>query len=145
MKWHQYQLMSLIFFCIFLSSATHAQIKFGAGGGLITAESTALLQGRLEIGPQSFKMVGAFNFILEDGADWAIDIDGHYKVLDISDDVYLDVFPGINLFKANNETDIGLNLGGSLRILTNANVIFIEPKYNVATYDSFVLTGGFIF
>jgi len=124
---------------------SNAQINFGVGGGLITKGSTALLQGRLEIGPQSFKMVGAFNFVLEDGADWAIDIDGHYKVLDISDDIYLDVFPGINLFKTNNDTDIGLNLGGSLRILTNANVIYIEPKYNIATYDSFVITGGFIF
>lgn len=145
MKWYLSQSILVIFFCLMQMHDSNAQINFGVGGGLITKASTALLQGRLEIGPQSFKMVGAFNFVLEDGADWAIDIDGHYKVLDISDDIYLDVFPGINLFKTNNDIDIGLNLGGSLRILTNANVIYIEPKYNLATYDSFVITGGFIF
>jgi hypothetical protein len=145
MKWYHLQLPVVIFLCFFQTSTVQAQIKFGAGAGLISDGSTVLLQSRLEIGPRSFKMVGAFNFILENGADWAIDIDGHYKVLDISDEIYLDVFPGINLFKANNDTEIGLNLGGSLRILTNANVIYIEPKYNVGTYDSFVITGGFIF
>ena len=124
---------------------SQAQVKFGVGGGYISDASAVLLQTRLEIGPESFKMTGAFNFILEDGSDWAIDIDGHYKILDISDEIYIDAFPGINLLKNNNDTDIGINLGAALRIQTNANVIFFEPKYTVGTYDSFAVTGGFIF
>ena len=145
MNWQTFRPMVLVVMCFFVVNELKAQVKLGAGGGLIIDGSTAVLQGRLEIGPQSFKMVGAFNWLLEERADWGIDIDGHYKALDISDDIYLDVFPGINLYKVDNETDIRLNLGGSLRILTNTNVIFIESKYVVATYDSFVITGGFIF
>jgi hypothetical protein len=130
---------------LFISTSASTQIKLGAGAGLISDGSIALLQGRVEIGPRSFKMAGVFNLFLEDGADWAVDIDGHYKVADISDDIYLDVFPGLNLLKANNNTDIGLNLGGTLKIETNRNAIYIEPKYTIGTYDSFVITGGFIF
>ncbi len=134
-----------IFLLLFMTESSMAQIKFGIGGGLITDNSYALIQGRVEIGPRSFRIASSFNFILDDGADWAIDFDGQYNVAEISDDIYLNVFPGINLLKVNNDTDIGLNLGGAIRIRTNQNTIYIEPKYTIGTYDSFAITGGFIF
>ena len=137
--------LCLVVGCLCQVQMVQAQIHFGIAGGMITDQSTVVLQGRLEIGPESFMMSGAFNFVLDDTIDWAVDIDGHYQILEISDDVYLDVFPGINLIQGSNQTDIGLNLGASLRIKTDANVIFLEPKYTVGTYDSYVLTGGFIF
>lgn len=138
---------SMMTLCLFLilSTPASAQIKLGVGGGLISDGSIALLQGRVEIGPRSFHLANSFNYFLEDGADWAIDIDGHYKVADISERIYLDFFPGLNLLKGGNDTDIGLNLGGTLRIETNTNAIYIEPKYTIGTYDSFAITAGFIF
>ena len=140
--WTIFIAFSLVFF---MKESGKAQIKFGIGGGLITESSDALIQGRVEIGPRSFRIASSFNFILDDGADWAIDFDGQYNVAEISDDIYINVFPGINLLKVNNDTDIGLNLGGAIRIQTNQNTIYIEPKYTLGTYDSFVITGGFIF
>lgn len=141
-----YSYFSTTLILLFLiSSGTYGQIKVGVGGGLISDGSTALLQGRVEIGPPSFHLSNSFNFVLEDRADWAIDIDGHYLIGVIDESIYLDLFPGLNLFKVNNDTDIGLNLGGTVRIETQANAIYIEPKYTVGTYDSFVITGGFIF
>ncbi|NNF35569.1 MAG: hypothetical protein HKN68_15795 [Saprospiraceae bacterium] len=145
MKSHSFSVLFILMICLFCSIGSSAQIKLGLGAGLISDGSTAFLQGRVEMGPRSFKMAGAFNLFLEAGADWAVDIDGHYKVADIGDDIFLDVFPGLNLLKANDDTDIGVNLGGTLRIETNRNAIFIEPKYTIGTYDSFVITGGFIF
>ena len=145
MKSHCFSALFILMICFLCSNGSIAQVKLGLGGGLISDGSTALLQGRIELGPRSFKMASSFNLFLEDGPDWAVDIDGHYKVADISDDIYLDVFPGLNLLKAGNDTDIGVNLGGTLRIETNRNAIYIEPKYTIGTYDSFVITGGFIF
>ena len=145
MKWYHFPSILLLLICFTLTSNISAQIKIGLGAGLISDSSTSLLQGRLEIGPRNFHIASSFNLFLEGAADWAVDIDGHYKVADISKSVYLDVFPGVNLLKNNNDTDIGLNLGGTIRIETGRNAIYIEPKYTVGTYDSFAIAGGFMF
>lgn len=145
MKTSFFRLSAFVSILFMLSIPTNAQIKFGLGAGLISDGSTPLIQGRVEIGPRSFHLANSFSFILEDIADWAIDIDGHYLIGVINENVFIDLFPGLNVFKANNDTDIGINLGGTLRIETDTNAIYIEPKYTIGTYDSFVLTGGLIF
>jgi hypothetical protein len=43
------------------------------------------------------------------------------------------------------DTDVGLNLGGTLRINSGSSAIYIEPKYTIGTYDSFTITGGYLF
>ncbi len=133
---------------LFISLQSQAQVRVGAGAGLISDGSVAALQGRVEIGPSNFRMATSFNFLLEDGLDWAIDVDGHYLVGEVNESIDIVAFPGINLLKigvGNGSTEIGLNLGAGIRIRTSSNTIYIEPKYTINSYDSFVITGGFLF
>ena len=139
---------------LFVSLACSAQLKFGAGITLADFDEFGI-QGKLLYDLEDKTDVpldGAATFsiyFIDPGSAWTLDLDGHYRLLTISDKVEFDPLAGIQILRVsafgNGDTDIGLNLGGHFTINTDKYTIYAQPKITIGGIDGLVLAGGIMF
>ncbi len=121
--------------------------RFGAGAQLIFDGSVFGVQGKAMKGiNEQFNFAGGFTIHLEDGVDWSIDLDAHYLLLEVGNEVGFKPFAGLNILKHVGDTEIGINLGAFFDVLKSGDYQFyVEPKLVVGGYDSLVVSGGILF
>lgn len=142
----------LLFVGLFLFTATmDAQFRFGAGAQLMFEGSTFGLQGKALYNiNETIDAAGTFTFHLEDGIDWTLDLDAHYLLLEIGQDIGFKPFAGLSILRWGafgfSDTDIGINVGAFFDVLRSGDMQFyVEPKYRIGDFDSLVISGGVLF
>ena len=139
-------------FGFFLSTIAFGQLNFGAGAQLIFDGTVFGLQGKaLYNVNEQWRGTGTFTVHLEDGANWSIDLDAHYKILKVGENINIAPMAGLNIFSSEgldgNTSNIGINLGAFIDfpIQDESLNLFVEPKITIDNYESFVLSAGVIF
>lgn len=132
----------LSFLCL---NVGFSQFNLGAGGQLITDDTIFGIQGKalFEINDQ-FDAAGTFTFHLDDNADWTIDLDAHYTLLEISESFNIAPLAGLSITSEPGNTAVGLNLGGFFDFIMGEKErhIYIEPKVILGGVSSFVISAG---
>lgn len=131
-----------------------AQFSFGAGATLVFDGSYFGVQGKAMYDVnETISAAGTFSYILDDFADYAIDFDAHYKLLNVSEDFSLRPLAGLNIVSYSagivgfSGTEIGINLGAmfSLSLGEAGTNIYVEPKIVLGGWKSLVISGGILF
>lgn len=134
--------------CIGSLSVSHAQLNFGAGAQLIFDGSVFGVQGKVLYKnlTDQIDLSGSFTLYLEDGIDWAIDVDAQYQLTETDAGIRLYPFAGVNILKSFANTDIGINLGfGGRMKLTDSLDLYVEPKIILNNGSSLAVTAGVFF
>lgn len=134
--------LSMIIGFQFVSSA---QFTIGAGAAFVFPSSSFGFQAKSLIGiNDKVDFSPSVGIFLESGTPFVIDADVHYDLLEIGDGFRLMPFAGLN-FINNDGSDLGINIGASIRFDINANTIYIEPKYTVLSYNGMTISAGILF
>jgi len=138
----------IILALVFVASipfASSAQFTFGAGAVYAFNGSSFGFQGNALIGlSEKIDLSPAINVFLEDGTPVFVDVDVHYDLLRVGDSFRIMPFAGLNV-RTTQDTEIGVNLGASIRFDVNENTIYIEPKATLLTYSGLALSAGILF
>lgn len=132
---------------IVLALSLNADAQFYFGGGFSLNTETVYSgfgpQAKLALGlGDKLELNGMFTYYLRKETLYAVDFDLHYKLLSISDKVYINPFAGLN-FTRTTITDSSLNLGVSLRFPTEKLTYYLEPKM-VFDRSQFVIAFGIL-
>jgi len=146
-------LMTTLLLTFIIAGSINAQdFRFGAGAQLIFDGSIFGLQGKaLYNVNESFDASGTFTYHLEDFIDFSIDLDAHYLLLELGDEIGFKPFAGISITRISipffgSETEMGLNLGAFFDVLKSGNMQFyVEPKIIIGGAESFAVSGGVLF
>lgn len=151
---------------LFCSTVVQAQIQLGGGLTYGTAISKLGLQikGTYEINEKFIAAPGA-NFFFKDKAlsdvavnYYSIDLDAHYRLILIGDDVQIYPIGGLNIFNVKIDgpttgirvrkdgVQVGLNLGLGTQIATLSNwSYFGEFKLTIGGIDQSTITAGVLY
>ncbi len=139
---------------LFVSLAGSAQLRFGAGISLLEFDAFGI-QGKVLYDLEDktdlpIDGAGTFTIYFQDpGSLWTIDLDGHYRLLTISDSVEFDPLAGIQIARVTQgrfgDTSLSINLGGHFTINSDKYIIYVQPKITIGGLDGFVLAGGIMF
>jgi hypothetical protein len=135
----------LLILQIAISGPINAQVSFGGGFALNTETVYSGFgpQAKLAIGlGDKLELNGNFTYYLRKETLYALDFDLHYKLLNISDKVFINPFAGMN-FTRTTFTDSSLNIGVSFRFPTEKLTYYLEPKM-VFDRSQFVLAFGIL-
>jgi len=140
----------LLTFAIIVSFTTigMSQFHFGAGAQLIFDGSVFGVQGKaLYEVDESWRGVGTFTLHLEEGVNWTIDLDAQYKLFEISENFNFAPLAGLSITDFDFiGSEIGINLGAFFDFVPSDSYrIYVEPKLNIAGYESVTLSGGILF
>jgi len=147
----------LLFIALLLSSslAMSAQnLEFGAGVQLVDVFDGFGIQGKaLYNYDERIDIAGTFTFYIDDFLDFAVDLDGHYKLLNVSDKFNLYPMAGLNISRASfdilgvsgSDTDVGLNLGAMFDFDFESYRFYAEPKIIITTGSPLMISGGVLF
>ena len=142
---------------IFIAASTtlsFGQLHFGAGLSFVTLDNLGVqgkvivdLEGKTD---QPIEGVGSFTYVfIDDATAWAIDLDAHYRLLTIGDDIELDPIAGFQIARVSafgfGNSDLGFNLGGHLTIPLSSFTAYVQPKLTFGGFDGFTLSAGIIF
>jgi hypothetical protein len=149
----------LLGFIAFVFSVNmNAQFSFGAGLTYDLGDNIGIRGvGALNI-DESWKGQASFSYFFDnDVSIWAIDIDAHYKLIEIAnnEDFVINPFAGLNIANVGvdvgntsvSNTELGINLGIQLLapISDNNLLLFIEPKLVIKGIEGFVISAGVFF
>ena len=142
------KLLFTLFLFVSFISVSNGQFNFGAGAQLIFDGGVFGLQGKaLYEVDDTWRGAGTFTLHLEKGVNWTIDLDAHYKLLEVSDNFDLAPFAGLGITNFDFiGTEIGINLGAFIDFVPSDSYhIYIEPKINIGGYESLAISGGILF
>lgn len=143
------KILALFTFVIAFSFSSQAQIDFGVGATYRAANGFDQfgLQAKGYIGvTEAYEVSPTFSLWLGNGADWSIDTDLHYKLLEIGESFNFNPFAGLSFTNGGGETNVAINLGLAFKLdLSSGAEIYIEPKFVVIDNNSFVVSGGYLF
>ena len=126
-----------------------AQVNYGGGLSIISEEAVFAIQGRAELGPRAYRAAVAFNYVLEEGIDWAIDLDGQLRAFKIGESTDFNILAGLNVVQYNfgfgSFSERGFNVGTIIKVNGEKLIWYVEPKITINTYESFALTSGIMF
>jgi len=128
-----------------MTTVGYSQFTVGAGAAYVFPGSSFGFQSKSLIGiNEDFDISPSAGILLEDGTPFVIDVDLHYKLLEVSDDFRIMPFAGLNYVNSEG-SDLGINLGVSFRIDVNENTLYIEPKFTIISYGGMALAAGMLF
>lgn len=129
--------------------------RFGAGAQLIFDGSIFGVQGKAIYDVNdSFDAAATFTVHLKEFVDWSFDVDAHYKLLELGEDIGFKPFAGLSITRVSidfagisqSDTDIGLNLGAFFDLLKTGNIqLYVEPKIIIGGAQSIAVSGGILF
>lgn len=125
---------------------THAQFQFGAGASLIVDGTTFGVQGKALYGlTEKIDASGTFTYFLDAGGLYTFDIDGHYNLLTIGENIQLNPFAGLQIAGGFGDTDMNINVGAHFRIpMGDKMVLYAEPKF-VISGSELTISAGILF
>jgi len=142
-------LFKVLLFCL-MSSGAFGQFHFGAGVQLFDFDALGIQGKAFYEYDDTWRGVGSFTFYLDEFADFAIDLDAQYKLLDVSDNFNIAPLAGLTFFRASafgvSDTSVGLNLGAFLDFDLDGKHLYGEPKFVILDGNSgLVLSAGIFF
>ena len=136
--------IALTFFFGF-NLAASAQFTIGVGATYVFPTSSFGFHSKALVGiNEKVDFSPSIGILLEDGTPVIVNADVHYDLLEIGDGFRVMPFTGLNFVSADG-SDLGINIGASIRFDINANTIYIEPKYTILTYDGVGINAGILF
>ncbi len=147
------KLITLVLFISAFSTSGFSQLKFGAGANFIFDGSFLGVGGRAQyMINEDFSAQGQFTLLLDDVADYIIELDVYYSGLDLGDveGFRLTPFAGLNIFRASvlgfGASDTGLTLGlQGITPIADGLELYVEPKIYLGGGSSFAIAGGVYF
>lgn len=146
---------SLIITIAVVFSIQAQDFRFGAGGQLIFDGSVFGLQGKaLYNVNESIDAAATVTIHLEEFVDWTVDLDAHYLLLELGNEIGFKPFAGLSITRFSfsilgvntADTDIGLNLGAFFDVLKTGDYqIYIEPKLIIGGAESLAVSAGILF
>lgn len=139
---------------MFISSLSYGQLRFGAGGAIVSDFDAIGIQGKvlLDLEERTGRPIdgaATFTLVLGDSTkDWAIDIDSHYRLFTFGDDIEIEVEPlgGLQISRGGlDATDIGINLGGNIVFPFESFLFYAQPKITIGGFGGFTFSGGILF
>ena len=132
---------------LFIGLQTSSSAQFTIGGGAIYSFNGSdfglQTKGLIGIG-EKMDLSPSATVFLGSGTPWALDFDLQYELFEIGNGFRFLPFAGLN-FLNNDGSDLGLNLGASIRFDVNENTVYIEPKLTLLTYEGVALSAGMLF
>ncbi|MBT8190509.1 MAG: hypothetical protein HKO89_03710 [Saprospiraceae bacterium] len=133
-------------------SAGISQLSFAAGSQLILNGSIFGVQGKAiyDIN-ELWAGAGSFTLHLENSIDYTIDLDAHYKAIEIGDGFDLSPVGGLSIssrkVNGDGDSDIGINLGAFISFTASESInVYIEPKLKIADIaEGLTISGGILF
>jgi len=135
-------------FVVSFTTIGMSQFHFGAGAQIIFDGTVFGVQGKaLYEVDETWRGVGTFTLHLDDFANWTVDLDAQYKLLEISENFNFAPVGGISITDFDIiGSEIGINLGAFFDFVPDDSYrIYVEPKINIGGYESFTLSGGILF
>lgn len=141
-------LFTLLMLSFFL---TEGKSQFNAGVGLTYKFETSNFgfQAKSVIGlADKWRIAPSFSYFLGSEIDFSIEAEMQYELFTIGES--LNIFPlaGLNWTQYDgNDPDIGLTIGlfSDFRINDQRTHLYIEPKYLISDFSSFILSAGIMF
>ena len=123
-----------------------SQISFGGGITYDVGDKIGLrVLSAFDVDDSWRGQVSYSNFF----SDWAIDLDAHYKLVEIGDfdEGLITPFAGFNINRDTDtdDTDMGINLGLNLSTTIEEYDIFLEPKVTIGGIGGLVISAGILF
>ncbi len=135
----------VIFFLLFAMSG-NSQWIYGGGMRYNTNTAFKAIALNAKVGKDISEKFDAnvdFSYYLSKKATWSIDLDLHYKLINISDKLIINPVAGLNFTK----TDVinnSLGLGASIRVPDEKYTYYFEPKW-ILDNSQFVFNVGVLF
>lgn len=135
-----YEKVNFYFCPIFMSlCALQAQFSYGAGVSLIADGYTGFgAQGKvLYQVNDTWTGSGSFTYYFEDFTFFTVDLDAHYKLMTLGENIEFSPFAGLDIARVSidagvlgtvSDTDAGINIGASFRLPLNSLMLYLEPK-----------------
>lgn len=133
-----------------------AQTMFGAEA-MVGTDTEFGLGGRFHVdlapGVRNLEVMGSFDYFFPDGPTdyWEINGNVWYRIPVRGNSTAVPyVGGGLNIGHLDREateddTDVGLNLGGGLRFLFENTIPFLEARVTIGGVEQFVIGGGVLF
>lgn len=134
----------------------HAQTMFGAEA-MVGTDTEFGLGGRLHVdlepGVPNLEVMGSFDYFFPDGPTdyWEINGNVWYRIpVRGSSTAVPYAGGGLNIGHLDREateddTDVGINLGGGVRFLFENTIPFLEARVTIGGVEQFVIGGGVLF
>ncbi len=150
--------MFTLCFAFAIASVSFGQLHFGAGVSLLDFDAFGV-QGKVmmdleEQTGQPLDGAATFTYFFQENVtSWAIDLDAHYRLLTIGEDIDFAPIAGLQIARASvnigtasvGNTDIGINLGGHFNIPISGFNVYAQPKITLGGFDAFTLAAGIMF
>ncbi len=138
-------LFKVILLCFFGTTA-FSQLHFGAGGQLIFDSTVFGVQGKLFYEyDDTWRAAGTFTLHLDNAFDFSVDLDAHYKLIDIGDNFNLAPVVGLSIIDGNGGTTLGLNVGAFFDFDLDGKHVYAEPKFIFRDGSAIAVSGGIFF
>jgi hypothetical protein len=142
-------LLSLVAITCLTFTVKAQEFSFGAGAQFNIDAEIFGVQGKAVYNlNEMLDITGAFTYYLDDAADYELDFNVQYKLLELGES--FDFYPqaGFSMFRVSafgfGATNTSLHIGGSFRLPGETMTIYIEPKF-VFDGSAFVISGGVLF
>jgi len=123
-----------------------AQLYYGAGAQFNVDASALGIQGKLFYEyDETYRGSGTFTLHFDQVLNWTIDLDGHYKLFEISDSFNFAPLGGLAIIDFNGGTRVGLNLGAFFDFDFDERHVYLEPKLTFRDGSAFIISGGVFF
>ena len=139
---------TIILACLFIASTFSLQAQFHYGGGVQYNIDASVLgfQGKLFYEyDEAYRGSGTFTFHLDDVLNWTIDLDGHYKLFQIFENLNFAPLGGLSIINFTGDTRIGLNIGAFLDKEIKDRYYYLEPKLTFRDGSAFIISAGTFF
>jgi len=149
----------VIIFITLCTISAFGQLRFGAGISSdldrigVQAKSLINLENIVDL-PLDGAATLSYFFKNNSQTLFVVDIDGHYRVMEISDNIELGSVSGLHIARIStdfanqttNSTGIGINVGAQLTFDIEELLIYVQPKVVLSGgLTGFVLSGGIMF
>ena len=139
---------SIILICLFVAGAFSLQAQFHYGAGTqYNIDASALgFQGKLFYEyDEAYRGSGTFTYHLDNALNWSIDLDGHYKLFQIFQNLNFAPMAGLAIISFTGDTQLGLNVGAFLDKEINDRFYYLEPKLTFNNGSAFIVSVGTFF
>ena len=132
-----------------VNTHVYSQVEFGANGSYIFDGNTfgLGLKSLFNLNENIAGSIGG-NYYFNTGNPWDINLDIHYRLIRGKNHFIIYPISGLNIANKINfdgNSEMGLNLGLFTKININRSLVYIEPKYTLGSFGSFILSAGIIF
>jgi hypothetical protein len=135
-----------VLFLFFNMTAVHGQFYFGGGMKFNSNNEFKALGLNAKVGKdisEKFEINADLTYYIASKASVSVDFDLHYRLLNVSEKLYVSPMAGINITRTT-VTNNSLSLGASFKVPTDKYTYFVEPRW-ILDNAQFVFSVGVLY